>query len=146
MMNDVVISIKSVQNYGLPDEEAVEFTTDGYYFLQDDVACLSYLETEVTGMEGTRTSIMAMPQQVVVDRDGLITSRMVFSPGEKNAFQYNTPYGTANLGIYTRDVKRRLDENGGELELDYVLNMEHAVVSRNKFFITVKKMGERKNG
>ena len=40
----------------------------------------------------------------------------------------------------------RFDENGGRVEIDYVVDMEHAVVTRNKFQITVKQMGEVSNG
>lgn len=146
MLKDVIISIKSLQNYGFEDQDGVEFTTDGYYMMEDGVACINYEETAVTGMEGTRTSLMISDEQVVVDRDGLITSRMVFTSGGKSSFQYGTPYGTANLGIDTREIHHSFDENGGHMELDYVVNMEHAVVTRNKFFISVKKMGDKTNG
>ena len=146
MMKDVIININSLQNYGFDDEDGIEFTTDGYYFMDGDTACISYAESAVTGMEGTKTSLMVKDGQVVIDRDGLIQSRMVFKPGEKSAFQYSTPYGTANLGIDTREVTQSFDENGGEMELIYVVNMEHAVVTRNKFHITVRQMGEKING
>ena len=77
---------------------------------------------------------------------GLITSRMSFTSGGKSTFQYGTPYGTANLGIDTREIHHEFDEKGGIMELDYVVNMEHAVVTRNKFFISVKQMGDSSNG
>ena len=146
MMKDVVISIKSIQNYGFDGEETMEFTSDGYYLVDGDTVCINYTESEVTGLEGTRTSIIMMPDKISVERDGLITSRMVFCEGEKTQFQYNTPYGAATLGIDTRRITRNFNENGGELELLYVLDMEHAIVTRNKFHITVKQMGENTNG
>lgn len=138
MMKDVVISIDSIQNYGLDDEDRMEFTTDGSYFFEDGVGCLSYMESEVTGMEGTRTSMIVSPEEIVVDRDGGITSRMVFREGLKNSFLYNTPYGNATMGIDTRRVKHELDENGGHVEIDYVVDMEHTVVTRNRFQITIE--------
>ena len=145
-MKDVIISINSIHSYGRDEEDKLEFTTDGYYFYEDGTGCLSYMESEVTGMEGTRTSVIVSPQQVVVDRDGLITSRMIFQEGEKNSLLYNTPYGTATMGIDTRKIEQRFDEDGGELEIDYVVDMEHAVVTRNIFQISVKQMGEQCNG
>lgn len=145
-MKDVIISINSIHSYGRDEEDKLEFTTDGYYFYEDGTGCLSYMESEVTGMEGTRTSVIVSPQQVVVDRDGMITSRMIFQEGEKNSLLYNTPYGTATMGIDTRKIEQRFDEDGGELEIDYVVDMEHAVVTRNKFQISVKQMGEQCNG
>lgn len=139
MMKDVVISMHSVQNSDADDKELLEFSTDGNYFLDGDTACFSYLESEVTGLEGTRTSVFVRPNEVIIDRDGLVKGRMVFRERENNRFLYDTPYGSATLGIKTRSIRHRFDDNGGELELDYILNMEHAVVSRNKFFIKVEE-------
>ena len=141
-MKDVLISIHSSFAYEEGEEQQMDFTTDGYYFYEDDVGCLSYEETEVTGMEGTRTSLFVMPDQVVVDREGTVTSRMVFKEGLKSAFQYATPFGNANMGINTRRITRNMDGSGGSVEIDYVVDMEHVVASRNRFEITVRELGQ----
>ena len=138
MKKDVMIYIRSLYGYG-EDEDIVEFTTDGQYAFDGDTACLTYEESEVTGMEGTRTSVLVSPDRVVVDRDGTVTSRMVFTPGEKHAFLYDTPIGSATLHMDTRNVKSRFNEHGGHMEIDYVIDMEHAFASRNKFKMTVKE-------
>lgn len=142
MMKDVLISIHSSFAYEEGEEQQMDFTTDGYYFYEDDVGCLSYEETEVTGLEGTRTSLFVMPDQVVVDREGTVTSRMVFKEGLKSAFQYATPFGNANMGINTRRITRNMDGSGGSVEIDYVVDMEHVVASRNRFEITVRELGQ----
>ena len=144
MMKDVVISIHSLHGCGGDEEDTIDFTTDGLYSFDGETACLTYLESEVTGMEGTRTSVMVMPDKVVVDRDGGIMSRMIFREGEKNSFLYDTPVGSATLNMNTRGIQHRFDEHGGDMEIDYVLDMEHAFVSRNLFRMTVteqKRMG-----
>ena len=146
MIKDVLISIRSVQDYGHDEEDSLEFTTDGHYFYDGSVGCLSYQESEVTGMEGTRTSVLVGPDQVVVDRDGTINSRMVFQEGLRSSFQYRTPFGTANFGVDTRKIRQSFGENGGDMEIDYVVNMEHAFATRNKFQITVKQTGEQNHG
>lgn len=146
MLKDVLISIKSTQDYGQSEEESLEFITDGYYFYDGSVGCLSYQESEVTGMEGTRTSVLVGPDGVVVDRGGNINSRMVFREGLKNSFQYATPYGTATFGVDTRRIRHDFGENGGKMEIDYVVDMEHTVVTRNKFLITVRETGEQAHG
>ena len=46
------------------------------------------------------------------------------------------------MGIDTRRIRHHMDDNGGKLEIDYVVDMEHAVVARNKFSITIRQMGE----
>ena len=142
MMKDVVISMHSVQGYDLDQEDTLSFITDGYYFRDGDVSCFSYMETEVTGLEGTRTSVIVRPDEVVVDRDGGITSRMVFREGTKNSFQYATPYGMATLSISTKKINHCFDDNGGNLEVDYVVDMEHALVMRNKLQLNITEQSE----
>ena len=138
MMKDVTISIFSRNSAG-EDEDSIDFVTDGLYTFDGGVACLTYLETEVTGMEGTRTSVMVFPDKVVVDRDGTVTSRMIFQEGSKNSFLYDTPVGSATMHMDTRRILFRFNERGGELEIDYVLDLEHAFVTRNIFRIEVKE-------
>lgn len=147
MMEDVMISLSSVHDCDSENEDSIEFTTDGMYTYDGEVGCLTYMESEVTGMEGTRTSIMVMPDKVVVDRDGVVTSRMVFQPGLKNSVLYDTPFGSATLSIDTRRIQHSFDRDGGSMELDYVLGVEHAVATRNKFKLSVtkQKQGESAN-
>ncbi len=86
MMKDVWISISNRQHDGGKEENTLVFDTAGYYFFDDGVGVLSYQESELTGLEGTRTSVMVMPDQVVVDRDGILTGRMVFREGFRDSF------------------------------------------------------------
>ena len=139
MIKDVVISIRSLIDYGLEEEDSIDFSTDGVYQIEDGVAHIAYLETEVTGLQGTRTSVKVMGDTVIVDRRGGLTSRMEFSPGSKSSFLYDTPVGQATMNMNTRSLRHRFDNEGGELEIDYVLDMEHTVVSRNKFTLTVRE-------
>jgi len=149
MMKDVVIYIRSLYGYGGEEEDSIDFTTDGLYTYDGSTASFTYLESDVTGMEGTRTSVVVSPDKVIVDRDGAVTSRMVFQPGLKDAFLYETPVGSATMHMNTRGLRARFNEHGGDMEIDYVLDMEHAFASRNRFHLTVKEQkqtGDRSNG
>ncbi len=139
MIKDVVIRMRSIHNSDEGEDDVMEFTTDGEYFVDGDTYCFSYLETEVTGMEGTRTSVFVRPNEVVIDRDGAVTSRMILREREKNRFLYTTPFGNATLNVSTRSIDKCFDEHGGRLTVDYVLDMEHTVVSRNRFCVQVKE-------
>ncbi len=141
-MEDVIISMQSVQNYD--DEEdanTLNFMTDGQYSFDHDIGCLTYEESEVFGLPGTKTSVFIMPDRVVVDRNGSLTSRMVFKEGEKTVFPYHTPYGRALMGINTRKILHSFNEKGGTAEIEYVMDVEHSVISKNKFTIQVKQAG-----
>ena len=139
MMKDVVISMHSVHGYDSDNADTIDFCTDGYFYREGDVSCFSYMESEVTGMEGTRTSVVVRFDEIVIDRDGLVSGRMVFREGQKNSFLYSTPYGTATLGINTRRIFHDFNENGGSMEMDYVMDMEHEFVSRNRIYLKIKE-------
>ena len=141
-LKDVWISFHSINGYDDEEPDSLEFSTDGQYLYRDNIGCLSYWESEVTGLEGTRTSVTILPDQVVVDRDGTVKSRMIFKEGSKSSFLYSTPFGQATMGVDTRRIRHNVNEAGGQVEIDYVVDMEHAVVARNKFQITIRQMGE----
>lgn len=137
-MTDVVISITGLQGSAAGDEEIIELVTDGRYTHGKNGSFISYNETELTGLEGTETSVLVRPAEIVLTRRGLLNSRMVFREGEKNKFLYDTQFGSATLGIDTRRIDASFDENGGEMCIDYVVNMDHVVVGRNKIKLSVK--------
>ena len=139
-MKEVVISIRSVQDYDEDDSMSFEFTTDGMYSFKDGVGRLVYYESEVSGLPGTRTTVSISPDEVVLNREGRLTSCMVFREGKKNAILYDTPYGSACMGIDTRKIRQRFDEKGGNMELNYILNLEHAVVGKNRLELNVKEI------
>ena len=141
-LQDVWISFHSVNGCDDEEPDSLDFSTDGQYSFRGGEGRLSYWESEVTGLEGTRTSVTIRPDEVVVDRDGTIKSRMIFKEGSKSSFLYSTPFGQATMGVDTRRIRHSVDERGGQVEIDYVVDMEHAVVARNKFQITIRQLGE----
>jgi hypothetical protein len=50
------------------------------------------------------------------------------------------------LGIDTRKIRHNFNENGGDMEIDYVTDLGHTFVMKNKFRISVKEMEKKTNG
>lgn len=144
MSEDVVITMQHIQDAG-KEEEKLSFVTDGEYFFENNTGHLKYFESNVTGMPGTVTSLSIMPDRIVVDRKGTVTSRMEFREGEKHSFSYDTPFGTAEMGINTRAIRQNFDADGGKAEIEYILDYEHRQFTRNRFVISVKQQGDRKD-
>lgn len=147
-MKEVFIDVNSIHAYGTEEEDAMQFTTDGAYEYEDGVGKIVYFESDVTGLPGTRTRVLFSPDEVIVDRDGAITSRMIFKEGVRNSFLYDTPYGQATMSINTRKISQHFNENGGHMALEYIVDVEHAVVARNRFMVDVSetKTGDYLNG
>ena len=118
-------------------EELAEFTTEGRYICADGCGSFTYQESELTGMDGTRTTIEFTPRSAMLTREGTVNSRMYFVRGQKNTFLYETPYGTATVGLETQRYRSTLSEHGGALEIGYVVDFDHAFVGRNQLKINI---------
>lgn len=138
-MRDVIISITGVQNDPNGGKDSVELVTTGQYGIENDEIRFTYEESELTGLDGTRTTFTISPMGVVLRREGSLNSEMVFQQGRKNFFLYETPYGSATMGVDTRRIDTQLDEHGGNLELDYDIDFNHTPMGRNKFKINVRE-------
>lgn len=133
-----VITVSGVQGIAGNDEDTIELVTDGVYTRTERGFEIFYLETELTGLAGTQTTVEISPDEVIVERKGILNACMVFKPGEKSSFLYDTQFGSATLELETKKINAALDDFGGELCIDYTVNMEHTVSSKNKLKITVK--------
>ena len=139
VMKDVIISITGTQDAPQGEDNTIELVTEGKYCFKDGRGKLTYMESELTGMAGTKTSFTFSPDEVVLSREGTLTSCMIFRQGTKNTFLYDTPYGSTTMGLDTHSIRSTLGEKGGEMEIDYIVDFDHAVVGRNKFKINVRE-------
>lgn len=142
MENNVIISIQGRQSFEDQEPEVIELVTEGQ-LAQDgeDGYTLSYQESELTGLEGTLTTFQVEPNRVTLMRVGEVNSQMVFEEGRRHLSMYNTPYGALAVGISTRKMKAQLSEAGGSIEIDYALEIDHAVAGENLFKIDIRKKG-----
>lgn len=141
MEQAVIISIKGRQEVEGAPAENMELVTQGWLRREEERYLISYPESEVTGLEGTMTTIQVEPEQdrVVLIREGDFSSRMIFEEGQRNLTMYRTPYGALTLGVNTRHLLAELDDQGGSVEIEYLLEMEGAAVGRNLFQIQVRR-------
>ena len=139
MNKDVLITIHSIQNIDGRDCDGPELVTQGTYEYAPDGARFSYMESALTGLDGTRTDFHIKPEEVVLSRRGTVNAQMVFRRGEKQRFRYETNFGSLSLGVSTQRLETALDEHGGDVEIEYDLNFNASYLSRNRFLINVKE-------
>ena len=137
MEKDVVISIKGIQKYEDVDPDVIELVTEGRLTRVGESYTLSYQESELTGLEGTLTTIQVDGEQVTLMRVGEFTSQMVFQEGRRHLSMYNTPYGAMAIGVNTRHLLADLTDQGGDIEIDYAIEIDHTLAGRNVFQIKV---------
>ena len=139
MEKEVIISIHGVQTDPDGDNEVVEFVTrgslrgsleQGYY--------LTYMESELTGLEGTTTTFQIEQDQITMLRKGNLNSAMVFREGERHISLYDAGFGGFMLGVNTHKARADIGSNGGNMELQYAIEVENTVIGENAFHIQVR--------
>ena len=139
MEKDVIISIRGTQDYSGTDPDTMELVTEGKLAVQDGALCLSYEESELTGMEGTTTVFQVEPEKVTLLRLGSVQSEMVFEEGRRHMSLYSTPYGDMEIGVRARRLNSTLELTGGRLEIDYDIEINHMLAGQSLFRIDVRE-------
>ena len=139
MEKDVIISIRGTQDYSGTDPDTMELVTEGKLAVQDGALCLSYEESELTGMEGTTTVFQVEPEKVTLLRLGSVQSDMVFEEGRRHMSLYSTPYGNMEIGVRARRLNSTLELTGGRLEIDYDIEINHMLAGQSLFRIDVRE-------
>lgn len=141
--NNVIISIRGQQAYEGAEEESMELVTEGLLQWDGGAYNLSYQESEITGLGGTLTTFQIEKDCVTLLRVGEVNSQMVFQEGRRHLSMYDTPYGSLAVGINTRRMRAAIGERGGDIEIDYNIEIDHKVAGINLFQINVR---EKKTG
>ena len=140
MRDNVIISIKGKQLYEEASPEEMELVTAGTLKMDEAGGCtVSYQETELTGLEGTTTRLHIQKGKVTLLREGSINSQMVCEEGRRHLSMYETPYGALSIGINTRRMRSTVGEAGGDLEIDYAIEIDNLIAGQNLFRMNVKK-------
>ena len=139
MTHPVIISVEGTQRFVGEESQTVQVVTEGTMKTEGDTVYLSYEESEVTGMEGTTTVFHVEPERVTLLRMGNVSSEMVFEEGRRHMSLYSTPYGSMEVGILARKLRSTLDQNGGKLEINYDIEINHTLAGQSLFRIDVRE-------
>ena len=140
MTENVIISIKGKQLYAESSPDEIELVTAGT--LKRDSRggfTVSYQESVLTGLEGTTTKLHIGGGRVTLLREGSINSQMVFEEGRRHLSMYETPYGALSIGVNTKRMRSTLGEAGGDLEIDYAIEIDNLIAGQNLFRMNVRK-------
>ncbi|WP_294350665.1 DUF1934 domain-containing protein [uncultured Clostridium sp.] len=136
MDKKAIISV--VSNASIENEDVIEVVSPGKYIKINDGYRAIYEETEISGMAGTTTTLTIRDKEVVLEREGTTTTKMCFNREEPSVSMYQTPYGILELSINTKSLEVEMDEDGGELKIDYSLAIAGQVPVDTKLSLKIK--------
>ena len=136
MNKKAVIHLLSIQSDN--EDEKVEVVTPGSFSKKGDDFYAIYDETEISGMEGTTTTLKIADNKFSIIRMGSTNAEMEFQKSKSNVSLYDTPYGTLEVNINTRDLNINVDENGGEVYVRYNLSISGMKAQSTTLNIKIK--------
>jgi uncharacterized beta-barrel protein YwiB (DUF1934 family) len=135
----VLISVKTVQFVdGQP--ESVELITQGEYHKEGNEYFAEYDESEISGMEGTKTIMKINEDTLRIVRSGTTTSDLMFRKGHDHLSLYNTPFGTLEVMIKPRKVDIDVNEDGGNVKLEYKMEAFGLDTIENALELNIKQI------
>ena len=73
-------------------------------------------------------------------RVGTVCLQMVFELGRRHYSIYETPYGNMSVGVRTEKMHNTLGESGGQIDIKYDIEIDHAMAGSNEFHINVREV------
>lgn len=123
------------------EEETIELITEGDFYDEGESFRLVYDETELSGLEGTRTTLKIQDEKVVMSRSGNASSVMEFERGKRHQSLYDTEYGSMYMEMYTTKVDVSMKKNPLtiDIHIDYDIIVKNMFEGKNQMHIRVKQ-------
>ena len=138
---NVIITVKGVQTSVNEDVNELELLTEGKYYKKGDAYFVTYKESEVTGMEGTTTTLKIADGKVTLMRFGSVNTQFIFERGQKHVSYYDTMHGAFTIGVFANEVNVDIDDCGGEIKVDYEIEIDNARSGINDFRMHIREAG-----
>ncbi len=123
------------------ERDKFELTTLGKFVKKEDKYYISYEGSELTGYEGSTTTLKIKDGCVSMIRFGNAATQMVFEKEKKYEGFYQTPYGSLSVSVITNSIHLALSEDGGEIDLDYSVELNHNQPVHNGLHLKIRKVG-----
>lgn len=138
MNKKVLISFKGTQSDGA-QRDKIELYTEGKFYKKGDHYYVSYAESELTGMEGTTTTLKIDKKSNIITmmRFGTNSTHLVFEKGKKHLSCYETGCGALTVGVCSEDVDIDISDSGGRLCAAYTIDINSRTMGHNDFNITI---------
>lgn len=140
MEKQVLITVNSVIDDAAGESDKMSFITEGTLSKVNDEYIVSYQESQITGLDGTTTTLKVGKDSVTLIRHGNVDAMMLFEVGKTHLTDYDTQYGSVMLGITAKNVNVDMGDAGGNIKVDYVLEYNRVYGGRNSLNVSVSEM------
>ena len=119
----ILISLDAHANTDGQPEDTMRLITTGILLEKPDETIIRYQESLDENEPPQQIEITVRDGVVTMNRQGAFDANMVFQKGRRYESQYRTPYGTLDMALYCTRATFTIDQDGGELSLQYQLDV-----------------------
>lgn len=118
------------------DSFDMNFEMNASYIKINNTRYISYIESDNSLNIKLRTTIKVKDDGTVSIIKGNNTG-MILENGKTHTCKYPTGYGIIVLDVFAHKIINSLNDNGGELELEYSLYVDGGELSHNTLHLTI---------
>jgi len=135
-MQNILLTIKGSHTEG-GEENAIELITDGVLTHEGGSYIIEYDESELSGMENTKTRLKVVDECIHLERQGALQTEFVFAKTRPFEASYSTPFGAMQVSVFPTLVQSALSDSEGNIDLEYIIKIGDAE-ALNKLSIQYK--------
>ena len=134
---NALVSIIGTQSNG-PTQDSVEMLTEATVEQIGEITDIRYKEPDENGFEECDTHIRAIGSTcVTITRSGKYASQLILEKGQRHLNHYDMGFGQLVMGVSTSRIENTLGPDGGALTVCYTLEMNHSLMSNNRFVLKI---------
>ncbi len=128
--------------------DKIELKTMASYIVRNGSRYITYREydTQFPGKRYRTTVKIDSDGCVTVWKGGAERHNLILEKGVRHKCEYVTSFGIITLGVYTESIRDELDEEGGELEVHYSIDIQSELASKNELLLKIKEAKPNVNG
>lgn len=144
MTKDVLVSLRGLQ-FEQADEspDEIETITVGAYYEKNGKHYVLYDEVTEGFEEPTKNKIKFSEHALELTRTGLVNVHMVFEENRKNMTSYHTPYGDIIVGIDTKEIQIKEQEDQIDVNVCYALDVNYEFLADCEISIEIRSKEKR---
>lgn len=137
-MKRVMLTICGRQNYMDQEPEVIELVTEGILRKKGAGWCITYEESELTGLAGVMTTFEVQPDMITLTRKGPLNSQMIFQPGVTHESLYQMEFGALMISVRATRVSYDITPQGGTVDLEYNIEIENTAAGTIDYHLDIR--------
>ena len=138
MKENVLLSIVGRQAYPGQEPDSIELVTAGTMEKIEGGWELSYLESDLTGLDGVKTTFRVEEGKITLTREGRLRSQMVFQEGVRHESLYQMEFGALMITVEATFMFFDIVPDGGTIDLSYAISIENTEAGMIDYHLDIR--------